>query len=509
MISDENRKWWVLGALAISLLTVGLDLTVLNLALPTLATEMHATNGELQWFADAYNLVIAALLLPAGLLGDKWGRKKMLLLALLVFGGASAACAFAGTPSALIAGRAVLGLGAAFLLPLSMSIIPVLFTEEERPKAIGIWVMANSLGIPLGPIIGGWLLNHYWWGSVFLMNVPIILIGLIAVAVLLPESRSTERTKVDFFGIVLSSLGLVSLTYGVIEAGEKGWGDAAALVPVIGGALLLVLFILWERRTTHPLVDLTLFRSSSFTWGSVLATVVSFAMFGLLFVTPQYFQEVEGADALGTGLRLLPIVGGLLVGAKVSDELQVRIGAKTTIAFGFLLLAAGLMLGATTALGNGYGFASIWVSIVGLGIGFVLPAAMDVSMSALSPERSGSGSALIMTLRQVGGTIGVAILGTILSTVYRDKLNVEGLSSDVAEAVRRSVSDGASAARGIPSPELLESVRSSFVHGMDAMLWVCGGVAALGIVITLAFLQLPLNEKAKAITKFEPNNVRE
>ncbi|MFC5701383.1 DHA2 family efflux MFS transporter permease subunit [Cohnella faecalis] len=490
MKNSNNRRWWVLGALALCLLTVGLDLTVLNLALPTLATELHATNGQLQWFADSYNLVLAASLLPAGLLGDRYGRKKMLLLALLLFGAASAACAFAGSAEGLIAGRAVLGLGAAFLMPLSMSIIPVLFTEEERPKAIGIWTMANALGIPLGPIVGGWLLNHYWWGSVFLINIPIIVIALIAVSVLLPESKSATRPKVDFIGVLASSLGLVGVTYGVIEAGERGWDDSMTLVSIIAGAAVLVGFILWERRARHPLIDLSLFRSSGFTWGSILATLVSFAMFGLLFVTPQFFQAVEGADSFGTGLRLLPIMGGLLIGAKVSERLKSRVGTGVTITLGFALLAIGLAVGANTGIDSGYGFVAAWISVIGLGLGFALPAAMDAAMGALSAERSGIGSALIMALRQVGGTIGVAMLGTVLSHGYRDKLKVDELQlpADVAEAAQRSVSAGVAAAHGIESTALLHSVRSAFVHGMDVMLWVCGGVAALGIVLTLVFL---------------------
>ncbi|MCR8641289.1 MFS transporter [Paenibacillus sp. N1-5-1-14] len=494
MVSEKNRKWWVLGALAVSLLTVGLDITVLNLALPTLASKMHATNSELQWFADAYNLVIASLLLPAGLLGDKLGRKKMLLIALLIFGIASMICAFSDTPNQLIVGRLLLGLGAAFLLPLSMSIIPVLFTEEERSKAIGIWVMANFLGIPLGPILGGWLLKNYWWGSVFLINLPIILIGIVAIFFLLKESKSTDRIKVDYLGTLLSSIGMIALTYGFIEVGERGWSNMIAMGSMFGGLAILILFILWERKVEHPLIDLKLFKSSSFTWGSILATIVSFAMFGLLFVLPQYLQAVGGYDTLGTGLRLLPIVGGLLVGAKLVDVLK-KLSPKAIFVIGFLLLVIGLVIGSNTSLTDGYGFACIWISIVGLGIGLILPTAMDVSMSALSPERSGIGSAIIMTLRQIGGTIGIAILGSMLSVVYRDKLYVEGLPSDAVDLVERNVSSGVAVAQNLKSTPLLDSVRGAFVHGMDTLLWVCAGVTVFGMILTLVCLRLPRNEK--------------
>ncbi|OKP99042.1 MFS transporter [Paenibacillus sp. P46E] len=495
---QENRRWWVLSALAIGILAVGLDMTILNLALPILATDLHASNRELQWFADAYNLVFAALLLPAGLLGDRLGRKKMLIIGLIVFGTASVACAYSDSAGELIAARAVLGLGAALLVPLSMAIIPILFTEKERPKAIAVWMMANAFGIPLGPIVGGWLLNNYRWGSVFLINIPLILIALFAVSILLSESRGSGIQKVDHIGVLTSSLGLVGITYGVIEVGEKGWGNPTALATIVIGMLLLFAFILWEKRIRHPLIDLSLFRSASFTWGTILATLVSFMMFGMLFVTPQYFQAVQGADAQSAGLRLLPLVGGLLVGSQISDWLQSRFGTRITIALGFLVLGIGVVLGAYTSLGSGYGYTSVWITVVGFGIGFALPAAMDEAMSVLSAERSGVGSALIMSLRQVGGTMGVAILGTLLSKGYRDKLDLDGLSSDIAEVVQRNVSAGTTYAHQMNSTNLLHSVRSAFVHGMGVTLWMCGGVAALGIVLTLSFLKVRIDRNGNA-----------
>ena len=291
MGTSESRRWWALGALSLSVLVVGLDLTVLNLALPTLATDLHASTAQLQWIVDAYSLVLAALVLPAGLLGDRFGRKKLLLGALLVFGAASLACAYASSAGALIAARAVLGLGAAFIIPLSLSVLPVLFSEQERQRAITITVGATFVAFPIGPVLGGWLLTHYWWGSVFLINGPVIALALLAVAVLLPESRSLQRRRLDLAGIVMSSLGLAALTYGAIEAGQRGWGDGVALAAMLAGALLLAAFVGWERRVAsrpagQPLVDLTLFGSASFTWGTVLATVVTFALFGLLFAVP-------------------------------------------------------------------------------------------------------------------------------------------------------------------------------------------------------------------------------
>jgi predicted MFS family arabinose efflux permease len=255
----------------------------------------------------------------------------------------------------------------------------------------------------------------------------------------------------------------------------------------------LAAFVLWERRVARrpagqALVDLALFRSAGFTWGTITATLVSFAMFGVLFAVPQYFQAVRGADALGAGVRLLPIIGGLLVGSRVGARLTPRVGARIVLAIGFMLLTAGLCAGAATGPRSGDGFAVAWIAVVGVGLGFALPAAMGSALGALSADRAGVGSALIMAVRQVGGTFGVAILGSILNAAYRSRVDVQGLPAATARTVRESVSAGVAVARRIESAPLLESARSSFIHGMDAMLWACGGVSALGIVLTLAFL---------------------
>ncbi|WP_018758519.1 MFS transporter [Paenibacillus terrigena] len=497
MNNQANRRWWIMGSLAIGILAVGLDMTILNLALPFLALDMHASNTELQWFADAYNLVFAAALLPAGMLGDRFGRKKMLLVGLVVFGASSLACAYAGSPWELIVGRAFLGLGAAFLVPLSMSIIPVLFAEHERSKAIAVWMMANAIGIPLGPVLGGWLLDHYAWGSVFLINIPLIVIALAAVTLFMTESSSREKQSIDGVGILTSSLGLTGITFGVIEVGERGWGDGLTLITLIGGLAFTIGFILWERRSKHPLIDLSIFRSKRFTGGMLFATLISFAMFGILFIMPQYFQGIEGVEALSAGLRILPLIGGLLVGSRVSDGLHARAGTRITITAGFCLLAIGFILGANTSIDSEYGYAAIWMTIVGLGIGLALPASMDEAMSALSMERSGVGSALLMALRQVGGTLGVAILGTVLNTGYREHMNVSGLPSADAEMIQRNLSAGVTVARQLSSNELMASVKSSFVHGMGATFWTCGAVSAAGIILTLMIVQKRMKQKAR------------
>jgi DHA2 family multidrug resistance protein-like MFS transporter len=492
----STRRWWALAAIAASVLVVGLDLTVLTLALPTMAVSLHANTGDLQWITDAYSLVIAAAILPAGLLGDRYGRKRVLLIALALFGLASALCAISTSTGELIAARAVLGIGAAAIFPMALSVIPVMFAPEERQRAVAMMASATILSFPIGPLIGGFLLDHFWWGSVFLINVPVVVIALAAVVFLLPESRSSSRPGVDALGVVVSSAGLVALTYGCIKAGQNGWGNAAALATIGAGVLVLAGFVLLERRVAarggQPLMDLHLFRSVGFRWGTILATLVSFAMFGLFFAMPQYFQDVRGADALGSGLRLLPLIGGtrLLSPRKRpgGETAPAAASPKLVVTVGFVVMAAAMALGALTTLGSSTGYAAAWIALAGLGLGLALPAAMNVALGALSAERSGSGSALISALRQVGATIGVAVLGTLISNGYGSRVDVGGLPAAAAGLARSGVAGGVQAARELGSAPLLDSVRGAFVHGMDIMLWACGGIALLSALLALVFL---------------------
>jgi EmrB/QacA subfamily drug resistance transporter len=487
------RRWWALGALILAVLAVGLDTTVLSLAIPTLATALHASESELQWFVASYALVLAAAMLPAGLLGDRFGRKKVILGSLILFGLDSVACAYAPSPSTFIAARAVLGVAGAGLVTMSLSVLTVLFSEEERPRAVGIWAAANFLAFPIGPILGGWLLAHYWWGWVFLINVPVVVLGLIAVLVLLPESRSAERLGLDPVGVLSSSAGLVGLTYGIIEAGQNGWGDVSALVPLIAGAIILVAFMLWELRLSHhpsgqPLIDPALFRSRSFTWGTLLASVGSLAMLGVLFTIPQYFQAILGKDAQDAGLRLLPLIAGVIVGVGPADRLAARAGAKVTVALGFALLAAGLIIGATTSVSSSDGFIAAWTALCGAGMGLALSTAASAALSELSAERSGVGSAVMQAVQKLGAPFGAAILGSALNSVYQSNLNVNGLPAQVADATKKSVFAGVTVAHKLGSASLLDSVRTAFVDGMDVALWVAAGVAGAGVVLALVFL---------------------
>jgi MFS transporter, DHA2 family, multidrug resistance protein len=502
-----RRRWWALSALALSVLVVGLDLFVLTLAIPTLSVDLHASTGDAQWFLDAYSLVLAAALLPAGLLGDRFGRKRLLTWSLVVFGLSSLACAYSATTGELIAARAALGLAAAVITPLSLAVLPVMFTPEERPKAIAIVGGATFLGLPLGPILGGWLLDNFWWGSVFLINVPIVIIAVIVVTWLMPESRSGQRPSIDIVGVILSSAALTAMTYGIIKAGELGWSSAEAIATIAAGALVGVVFVYWERavvrRGRQPLVDLDLFHSAGFTWGTTLSTMVSFALFGITFAMPQYFLDVRGLNSLDSGVRLLGLIGGLIVGLGLGQRVQsVRkaadgtprpplAGPKLIGALGFAIMAAALAIGTSTTATSGTGFIMAWFALTGFGLGLAMPTMLNAALGALTPERSGSGSALMSAARQVGATIGVAVLGTVIATIYQSRLHVPGLPASTLALARSSVAAGSAVAKAAPAPVsgvLLHAVHDSYTSGVDGMLWVCAGIAIVAAILAALFI---------------------
>jgi EmrB/QacA subfamily drug resistance transporter len=366
----------------------------------------------------------------------------------------------------------------------------VLFDETERPRAIAAITAAAMLGFPIGPLLGGWMLTKFDWSWVFLINVPVVALALVAVAFLLPESRSSIRQRVDLVGVALSAGGLALLTYGVISAGDGGWSDGRALAEVIGGALALTAFVLWERRVAAPLVDLRLFRSRAFTWGALLSSVVSFAMFGLLFAMPLYFQVVRGADAQGSGIRILPLIAGMLLGGTFADRLVARAGAGLIAALGFALFAAGLAFGATTGVATGDAQAVAWIALSGLGLGLVLPTTIDAALGAVSAELSGVSSGVLQALRMVSGALGAAILGAVINATYRDQLE-HAVSPALARAARDSAVAGIDAAAAGHSPPLLHAVRESFVSGLDLTLWVSAALMAAGAVLAVVLRRGP------------------
>ncbi|MER6571954.1 MFS transporter [Streptomyces sp. NPDC001093] len=485
----DPRRWWALGALVASMLVLAFDSTILNVALPTMAAQLHATTGQQQWMADAYIVVFAALMLPAGLLGDRFGRRRMLIAGLAVFLAGSVLGSLAGEVNTVIAARAVLGIGAALIMPLSLSVLPALFGPDERGKAVGMISAASALGMPLGPLVGGWLLGHFWWGSVFLINVPMAALGIAACAFLLPETRDPASPKVDTASTALTATGLGALIYAIIEAPDRGWGDGLVLATFAAAAVLLTALVLRERRMTRPMLDMGLLAHRGFLLNTTAATLVMFVLSGLMFTVPTYLQAVLGHDAFATGLRLLPMMAGLMVAAKGAQPVVARFGARAVVTAGLVVLAFAALLGSRTTVHDGYGFTALWLSITGLGFGFAVVPAMDGALGTLPADRAGSGSGLLMTFRQVGGAVGIALLGSLLASAFRDRLDVTGLPGQAAHTAGESVVAAHAVAAHTGSARLAASADSAYVHGMTVVLLVCG-LASL-VAALLAALLLP------------------
>ncbi|WP_399928844.1 MFS transporter [Streptomyces kanamyceticus] len=484
---QDPRRWWALGALVASMLVLGFDMTIINVALPTMADQLGADTGEQQWMADAYVVVFAALMLPAGLLGDRFGRRRMLMTGLAVFLAGSLLGTLAHDVLPVVVARAVMGVGGALVMPLALAVLPALFAPGERTKAVGIVSAASALGAPLGPLVGGWLLDHFWWGSIFLINVPMVAIGLTACAFLLPETSDPASPKVDVASTALTAAGLGSLIYAVIEAPGRGWGDPLVLGMLAGALVLLAALVLRERRVPRPMLDMSLLRNRGFCLNTMAATLVMFVLAGLLFVLPQYLQAVLGNDAFGTGIRMLPLMGGLLVAAKGAEPVVRRFGPRAVISGGLVVLAFAAILGSRTDVGSGYGFTALWLSVAGLGFGFAVVPSMDSALGALPVERAGSGSGLMMTVRQVGSALGIALLGSLLAFAYTRELDTGGLPGPAGDAAGESVVAAHAVADRLGSARLAESADAAYVHGMGLVLLV-SGVAALVTALLVAAL---------------------
>ncbi|MEU6427413.1 MFS transporter [Microbispora sp. NPDC046973] len=487
-----TSRWWALGALVLSALVIGMDATVLNVALPTLAADLHATTGDLQWIVDAYMVPFAALMLPAGAFGDRFGRRRLLLAGLAAFGIASLLATFATSTGTLVAARALMGAGGAVIMPLSTSILPVIFPPAQRGRAIAVFTAAMALGLPLGPVVGGYLLDHFRWGSIFLVNIPVVVVAAVAAAVFIPESRDPAAPRTDVPGALLSVTGLAALVYGVIEVPARGWGDLRVLAALGVGAALLAVFVRVEARVRQPMTDLGLFRSRVFVWGAAGATFVSLGMSGVLFVVPQHLQAVLGHDAFGTGVRVIPMVAGLMLGGLTGERLTARLGLRVVMPAGLVVLAAGFGVGATTSASSGYGFVAAWLAVLGAGVGLAMVPAMDGVLATLPEERSGSGSATLQTVRQVGGALGVAGLGSVLSAAY-----ASGLPEGVPEAAGDSITAAAALAARTGNAALLDAAREAFVSGMDLVLLVCCAASALAAVLVAVFLPGSTAESGK------------
>src|SRR5690242_17589120 len=488
----RTGRWWMLGVTCLSVVAVALDLTILKIALPSISTALRASTRDLQWIVDAYSLAFAAVMLPAGLAGDRFGRRRLLLAGLAVFLGASVWCALSVSAEELIAARAVMGLGAGIVFPLSLAVVSAAFSDAERPKAIGILTAAVAAGLPLGPVLGGALLQHFSWHSVFWINVPAACLALAAGAVLVPESGNPAAPPLDVPGVLLSAGAVTCLVWGVIDGPEHGWTAPSVWALLTGSAVLLAAFLGREHRAAYPLIDRKLFADQRFTWGTAATVAVSVALFGIMFVVPQYLQSVAGNDPISAGLRLLPMVGGLLVAGGAASPAARAAGTRFTVAAGLALLTAGLAVLSQVHLATGYAVVAAGLALCGLGTGTSIAAAMDAVMAAAGGDEAGTGAALNSTLRQVGGAIAVAVLGSVLSASYTRALQpaLDTLPTAVAATARASITQAAQLARHLPAggSTLRAAAGSAYLRGMSIVMLICAAVTVLGALASLRYL---------------------
>ncbi len=481
------RRWWTLGVMCLSLMVIGVDNTILNVALPTLVRDLNATTSQLQWIVDAYTLVFAGLLLTAGSLGDRFGRRKGLSIGLLIFGAGSVASALAGSASQLIGTRAVMGIGGALIMPATLSIISNVFTvPAERARAIAVWAGFSAMGIAIGPLSGGWLLEHFWWGSVFMVNIPIVALALLGGRLFVPESKDPSPRGLDPLGAVLSIVGLISLVWAIIEAPAEGWTDPTILATFGVAAMFIAAFIAWELHTDHPMLDVHFFTNPRFSAASTAVTLVFFALFGATFLQTQYLQFVLGYTALEAGLRVGPIALVLMVTAPTSARLVERVGTKLIVAGGLAIVSMALVVLSFATVTSGYPPVLAAMLMLGLGMGMTMAPATESIMGSLPRAKAGVGSAVNDTTRQIGGALGVAILGSLLASTYASRLG-EG----VPAAAKASVGAALDLARQIGGEQgaaLAASAKSAYVDGMGVGVLVAAGVALLGSAIALAFL---------------------
>ncbi|MGH9116339.1 MAG: MFS transporter [Acidimicrobiales bacterium] len=498
-VDGHPRRWLVLGVLCLSLLLIVLDNTIVNVALPSIQRDLGASTSQLQWIVDAYVLVFAGLLLTAGALGDRFGRRGALSIGLIIMGLASALSALATDPAQLIATRALMGVGGALIMPATLSILTNVFTNpKERGRAIAIWAGTSGMAVALGPVTGGWLLEHFWWGSVFLVNIPVVIIALILGALIVPTSRDPATPPLDILGAILSILGLVSLVWAIITAGADGWSDPAVLAGFAAAAVLLAGFLVRERVTPYPMLDTSLFRNRRFSAASGAITLTFFAMFGSMFLLTQYLQFVLGYTPLEAGIRLIPMAGVMMVVAPTSARLVERLGSKVIVGTGLAIGAAGLATTSLLTAGSSYGQVLGAMLILATGLALVMAPATESIMGSLPLAKAGVGSAVNDTTRQVGGALGIAVLGSLLAGSYsgsmRDALASAPvpLPAGLANAAAEQLGGALTVAQqlgGAAGQALADTARLAFVDGIGVSLLV--GAAVLLIASIGVFLYLP------------------
>lgn len=490
----DPRRWVVLGVLCVNLVLIVAAVSSANVALPTLARPdtLDASQTALQWIVDAYALVFAGLLLPAGAIGDRFGRKGAMQAGLAVFALASLGASMADGTGQLIGFRALMGVGAALIMPTTLSILTNVFPPHERAKAIGIWAGFAGAGGALGPLVGGFLITHYWWGSVFLINVLIGAVAFVAGAIVVPSSKDPEESPLDPLGSALSMLGFFALLFAVIEAPERGWTDPLVVVSFVAAAALLGGFVQWERTSTAPMLDISLFRVRRFATGTLTITLAFFSMFGMFFVVTQYFQYVRGDSAMVAGASMTPNALAMIFWAPRSQRVVERFGIRATVAGGLLLHASGFLLMSFSTQDTPYLLSCVALLVIGTGSGLAMAPTTAMIMSAVPLNRAGMGSAVNDTAREVGGAMGIAVLGSILATRYRSGIAdlVDRLPAEIGEVVHRGVGQALQVAQrtgGEQGAALGQAARDSFVDAMALTLRV-GSATALVCAGAVLFL---------------------
>ncbi len=493
-----HRRWRVLACLVVSLVLVVLDTSIVSVALRTLALPapegLGATSGELQWAVDSYTLVFATLLVSAGLFADRFGRKRTLLAGLLIFGAFSAASAYSDTAGELIAARAAMGIGAALVVPATLAVITNVFPPREQAKAIGLWAASAGLAVAIGPVTGGLLLEHFWWGSLFLINVPLVLVGTAAIALTVPESADPVRRPFDPVGVLLCMAGLGTLVLGIIKGGENGdWTTPAVWATILAGAILLACFVLWERRTAHPALDLRCFRDARFSAAVGAISVVFFGLLGSSFYMIFYLQSVRGYTALQAGCCLLPLALAQIAFSPLSTVTARTLGPRP-------VCTAGLSLTALTFLGVSFldQNSPLWQCevlffVMGGAMGLVMPAATSSAMATMPRHRAGTAAAMLNSLRQVGGALGVAVLGSLLASRYHDHLqpHVQPLPAELRPLAQESVAGALSVADhlGPAGARLTAHAVDAFISAMRLTSLAAAGVMLLGTLAVFAALR--------------------
>jgi EmrB/QacA subfamily drug resistance transporter len=496
-----TSRWTILAVLCLSLLAVVIDGTIVNTALPTLSRELDASSSDLQWIVDAYTLAFAGLLLVAGAAGDRYGRHRALSVGLVVFGAASALAAVSQTAGQLIAARALMGAGAALVMPATLSILSHVFRDDPvgRAKAIGIWSGVSGLGVAIGPSAGGLLLAHLSWGWIFLVNLPVVVLALALGRRFVPASRVERAPALDLVGAALSVAGLGAVTYAVIEGPVNGWTSFATLGPAIGGLVVLGAFAAWERHVAQPMLDVRLFANLRFTVASLSVTTVFFTLFGALFLLTQILQLVLGWSTVKAGFGAMPFAVTVGVTSPLAAELAKRIGTKIPVVAGLLLMAAGLAHMGSASVGSSYGHFVVATVLMAAGMGLAMAPATESIMGALPPEQAGVGSAVNDTTREIGGVMGVAILGSIANAGYVSNLGgaASQLPQPAAEAANSSLAGALTVAHHAPAAvghPLALAAQDAFVRAADRGVLVAAVVAVAGALF--AWRALPARAAA-------------